>query len=182
MCDAPQEHDPAALFASVYDELRRLSAARLRQERAGHTLQCTALVHEVYLKLADSDARFNDRHHFLAAAAQAMRRILIDHARGRNAAKRGGGAAKVELLDLDAAIDHDPGELLDLDAALTDLATQDAELARLVELRFFAGLSVPEAGDALGMSPATVKRRWAYARAWLQRHLDDPASPDLAPG
>lgn len=166
-----------ALFASVYLELKRLSARRMREESPDHTLQPTALVHEVFLKLSSGDApEFNDRQHFLAAAAQAMRRILVDHARTRKAAKRGGGAAKFQVQDGDVQVEHDPDTLIDIDAALVELEAQDAELAQLVTLRFFAGLNIDEAAEAMSMSRATAKRRWAYARAWLQTKLDGPGT------
>jgi RNA polymerase sigma factor (TIGR02999 family) len=156
-----------------------LAAARLADERPGQTLQPTALVHEAYLRLVDQRrARWESRAQFFAVAAQAMRRVLVDHARGRRRAKRGGGAALVTLTDVDATSDgasasSDIGgvDALALDEALTRFAAIDPAKARLVELRFFAGLSIPEAAAALGVSPATVGREWAVARAWLRREL-----------
>src|SRR5688572_12347775 len=167
------------LLPAVYAELRRQARLALRHESAGHTLQPTALVHEAYLRLVDQrQARWESRGHFFAVAAQAMRRILVDHARARRRAKRGGGAVVVALSDADAeAADGLTGaaaagvDPIDLDDALTRLAAVDPAKARLVELRYFAGLSVPEAAEALGVSRATVGREWAVARAWLRREL-----------
>jgi RNA polymerase sigma factor (TIGR02999 family) len=161
------------LVPTVYDEMRRLAASYLRAERPGHTLQATALAHEAYLKLVDqSRVDWQGRAHFLGIAAQAMRRILADHARRRRAAKRGGDPMRValELVDLE-----NPGNggvaVDDLDAALEDLARLDPRQARVVELRFFGGLSIEETAEVTGVSPATVKRDWVLARAWLHREL-----------
>lgn len=162
------------LFASVYEELRRLAAAALRRERPDHTLQATALVHEAYLRLADEPgARWEDRAHFTAVAARAMRRILVDHARARNAAKRGSGAGHISLADFEpGVIDSGMGvDLVALDDALARLASFDERQARIVELRFFAGLSVDESAAVIGASPRTVKRDWQMARAWLKRDM-----------
>jgi RNA polymerase sigma factor (TIGR02999 family) len=165
---------PAAeLLPLVYDELRRLAAARLADEPAGHTLQPTALVHEVYLRLAGR-ADFPGRSHFLAAAGEAMRRVLIDHARRKRAEKRGGDAHR-------GGIDPDqlpgrplePDDLIALDEALTLFARTDPTAARLAALRVFAGLSVEEAGDALGVPRSTAYRDWTYARAWLTAALSE---------
>jgi RNA polymerase sigma-70 factor, ECF subfamily len=168
------------LLPAVYAELRRQARRALRREAAGHTLQPTALVHEAYLRLVDQrqarEARWESRGHFFAVAAQAMRRILVDHARARRRAKRGGGGVALTLSDADtpdglagaAAAGVDP---IDLDDALTRFAAVDPAKARLVELRYFAGLSVPEAAEALGVSRATAGREWVVARAWLRREL-----------
>ena len=164
------------LLPLVYDELRRLAAHRMAQENSGHTLQPTALVHEAFLRLVGGEDRrqWDGRGHFFAAAAEAMRRILIDSARRRNAEKRGGGMARSELGDDDCVIDpSDVDTLLSLDEALTRLADEDAELAKLVELRYFTGLTIDETAKILGVSPRTTKRNWAYARAWLRREMDE---------
>ncbi|HEX5030446.1 MAG TPA: sigma-70 family RNA polymerase sigma factor [Candidatus Eisenbacteria bacterium] len=167
-----------ALLPLVYDEMRRLAGSYLRNEGAGHTLQPTALAHEAYLRLLDQrQVSWQNRAHFMGLAAQAMRRILVDHARRRGAQKRGGGAMRVTLEDADAAGEAISSALpLDvpaeeLDEALDRLASLDERQARVVELRFFTGLSIEEAAEALGVSPATVKRDWTLARAWLHREL-----------
>lgn len=161
------------LLPIVYDELRRQAARELRNERAGHTLQPTALVHEVYLRLAQPRrVPWQSRAEFFAAAAQAMRRILVDHARKRAAAKRAGNWTRIELAD-DVAIEgRRELDLLSLDDALDRLAELDPRHARIVELRFFGGLSVPETAAVLKVSTATVKRDWSFARAWLLRKLE----------
>ena len=154
----------------MYAELRRLAARHLRHERQGHTLQTTALVHEAYLRLVGQQRRsLQNRAHFFAMAAQMMRRILVDHARRRRAGKRGAGQ---EILPLDADVAA-PGDLdvIALDEALVLLATMDARQSRIVELRFFGGLSVPETAKVVGASPATIKREWQAARAWLYREI-----------
>jgi len=161
------------LLPLVYDELRRLAAAYLRRERPGQTLQPTALVHEAYLRLLkDRPDRWQNRAHFCAIAAHSMRQILIERARARDAQKRGGGGAKVTLDEGMMAGAPRPIDFLALDDALERLAALDAEQARIVELRFFGGLSVEETAEALGSSPATIKRRWTLARAWLARELE----------
>jgi len=162
------------LFPAVYRELRQQAAGFLRGERSSHTLQPTALAHEVYLRLAGRrDFPWQNRAHFMAVAARAMRSILVDHARRRRAAKRGGGDTPLSLdtgvmlaAEGSSAPEHD-----DLDRALTDLARLSDRQARVVELRYFGGLSIEETGEALGISPMTVKRDWATARAWLYREL-----------
>jgi RNA polymerase sigma factor (TIGR02999 family) len=167
------EQAAADLLPLVYDELRRLAAHKLAQEKPGQTLQATALVHEAYLRLVGpGEARqFQGRGHFLAAAAEAMRRLLVDSARRKLRDKRGGGRPRVEL---DEAVPSPPAEaegLLALDEALSKLAAEDPEAAGLVQLRYFAGLSVEEAADALGLSRAGAYRHWAFARAWLLQEL-----------
>jgi RNA polymerase sigma factor (TIGR02999 family) len=173
---AIEQGDPCAaeqLLPLVYDELRRLAAQRLAGEGPGHTLQPTALVHEAYLKLVGPDPRqpWNGRVHFFAAAAEAMRRILIDHARRKHRARRGGGMKRIELDDLDdielGGGGGDADELLALDEALAQLAAADPRRAELVRLRYFAGLTLEQAAELLGISRATADRHWAFARAWL---------------
>jgi RNA polymerase sigma factor (TIGR02999 family) len=166
------------LLPIVYGELRRQARRVLRREAEGHTLQPTALVHEAYLRLIDQRrAHWESRTQFFAVAAQVMRRILVDHARARRRGKRGGGATQVTLTGVaagdDPMVDSDamPVDTLDLDEALTRFAALDPDKARLVELRYFAGLTTAEAAAALGVSPATVGREWAVARAWLRREL-----------
>jgi RNA polymerase sigma-70 factor, ECF subfamily len=162
------------LLPAVYDELRRQARRALRHERVGHTLQPTALVHEAYLRLVDQTrTQWESRSQFFAVAAQAMRRILVDHARTRGRAKRGGGETPVTLADADSVCASRSGvDALALDEALTRFAALDPRKARLVELRFFAGLSIPESAAALGISEATAVREWAVARAWLRRELE----------
>jgi len=162
------------LVPLVYAELRRQARRVLRREGEGHTLQATALVHEAWLRLdGQHDARWESRAQFLAVAAQTMRRVLVDHARARRALKRGGGVTQVTLGEADrAATTTDDVDVLALDDALDRLATIDPRKARLVELRYFAGLSMPEAAAALGVSLATVGREWAVARMWLRRELE----------
>lgn len=160
------------LLPIVYDQLRALAGSFLRHERAGHTLQTTALVHEAYLKLVDqTQARYHSRAHFYAVAAQAMRRILVNHARDGKRLKRGGDRQRV---DLDAAPGVGAEESVDLDAldqSLQRLSAVDERKARTVEMRFFAGMSVEDTAEALGVAPATVKRDWDFARAWLYRDM-----------
>src|SRR3954447_21645552 len=164
---------PAAqdLAPLVYDELRRLAGAYMRRERPGQTLQATALVHEAYLRLAGAGTPWHDKRHFIGIAARSMRQILVERARARGAQKRWAGLNRVTLSDALAVAAEDEAMLPALDEALQHLEQIDAEQARIVELRFFAGLSIEETADALGMSPATVKRRWSLARAWLHREL-----------
>jgi RNA polymerase sigma factor (TIGR02999 family) len=160
------------LMALVYDDLRRKAAAYLRRERGGHTLQPTALVHEAYLRLLAQDrVAWQNRAHFLAIAASMMRRVLVDHGRRQKAKKRGGPAARVTLEDGLAPSMPRELDLLALDEALDALAALDEQKARIVELRAFGGLEVEEAAAVLGISPATVKRHWAFALAWLQQRL-----------
>lgn len=156
----------------VYNELRQLAASCLRRERSDHTLQATALVHEAYLRLVEQDSvSWQNRHHFFGAAAKLMRRILVDHARGHAAEKRGGGIERVPLTEAIAMSQQQPTELLALDESLMRLAAVDPQQGRVVELRVFAGLSVEETAEVLGISPATVKRDWAVAKAWLLREI-----------
>ena len=164
-----------ALLPRVYDELRRLAAARLAAEAPGQTLQPTALVHEAYLRLVGPGAgrAWDGRAHFFAAAAEAMRRILIDQARARACDKRGGRLQRLDVDAADLATTATPDQLLAVDEALARLAAADPVAARLVELRYFAGLSVAEAGAAAGVSTATAYRLWNYARAWLHSELCD---------
>jgi RNA polymerase sigma factor (TIGR02999 family) len=160
------------LIPAVYDELRRLAAVYLRGERSGHTLQPTALVHEAYLRLIDQQrVEWQNRAHFFGVAAQAMRRILVDHARARHRVKRGGPQEPVPLDDLQVAAAGRSIDMLALDEALTRLAALDPRQARIVELRYFAGLSVEETGEVENISPATVKREWSMAKAWLHSEL-----------
>jgi RNA polymerase sigma factor (TIGR02999 family) len=168
------KRDPTArdrLLPIVYQELRRLAHRHMRGERKGHTLQTTALVNEVYLRLVGVDAlRGRDRVHFFAMAATLMRRVLVDYARRRGREKRGGGVS-VTSLDENAIVPREGVDVVALDAALERLAAVDPQQSRVVELRFFAGLSVEETADTLGVSPATVKRDWATAKLWLYREL-----------
>jgi RNA polymerase sigma factor (TIGR02999 family) len=161
------------MFPLVYDELRRLAARKLRSERTSHTLSATALVHEAWLELTKLDRiKWQNRSHYMALAAQAMRRILIDYAVARRRQKRGGGIAPVHIDGEAWAVAETRGEdLLALDEALERLAAMNDRQARIVEYRFYGGMSVEETADALKISPATVKREWATARAWLNREL-----------
>jgi RNA polymerase sigma factor (TIGR02999 family) len=167
----------AELMELVYRDLRVRAEAYLRRERAGHTLQPTGLVHETYLKLVgEAGIPWSDRAHFFAVAARAMRQILVDHARRRTAAKRGGAAERVTLTNLPAEAGGTSVDLLALDAALERLAALDPLQARLVELRYFGGLTIEETAEVLGSSPATVKRSWSSARAFLFAHLSGVSS------
>jgi RNA polymerase sigma factor (TIGR02999 family) len=160
------------LMPLVYDELRRLAQSYLRDERPGHTLQGTALVHEAYLRLIDQKSvQWQNRAHFFALASQMIRRILVDHARERNAAKRGAGAPRLSLEEAVGVPGAREVDLIGLDDALNGLAKIDPEQSRIVELRFFGGLSIDEAAAVIGVSSATVNREWAAARAWLFREM-----------
>src|SRR5579872_1197699 len=164
----------ARLLPLVYDELRRLAAAKLAHEAPGQTLQATALVHEAYLRLVGgAQPRFETRGHFFTAAAEAMRRILIDRARGKGRLKRGGGAARLQLNELDLASPPPDDALLALDEALSRLEKEDPVKAELVKLRFFAGLTVEQAAAALDISRATADRYWSFARAWLFHEITE---------
>jgi RNA polymerase sigma factor (TIGR02999 family) len=163
------------LLPIVYQELRRLAANKMAHEMPGHTLQPTALVHEAFMRLVggEDQQKWGGRAHFFAASAESMRRILIESARRRNAEKRGGDLVRCELDDGDAALcPEDDVILLSLNEALTKLESEDVDLAKLVELRYFAGLTIDETAEVLGVSPRTVKRNWTYARAWLRREMD----------
>src|SRR5581483_2597036 len=170
-----QPPDAQALAPLVYHELRRLAGAYMRRERPGQTLQATALVHEAYLRLADAGTPWHDQRHFIGIAARSMRQILVERARARGAQKRWAALDRVTLTDALAVAAHEDAMLPALDEAMQRLETVDAELARIVDLRFFAGLSIEETADAMALSPATVKRRWALARAWLHRELGGAA-------
>jgi RNA polymerase sigma-70 factor, ECF subfamily len=164
-----------SLLTLVYQEMRKLAAGYLQNQRADHTLQPTALVHEAYLKLIDaSQVNWQDRAHFFAVAAQTMRNILVDHARAVAADKRGGGAQKIELDEAAGFSRKQDVDLIDLDEALRELARQDERQSRIIELRFFGGLTVEETAEVLKISPATVKREWSMARAWLFRRMKTP--------
>lgn len=162
----------------LYEELRRLAGVYLRQERPNHTLQPTALLHEAYLRLASRPLRIRDRGHFLALASQAMRRILVDHALKRRTQKRGGGCQPVGLDQAADWFEQRSRDVLALDLALNALATIDPLQSRIVELRFFGGLTSAEAAELLGMAPRTLEREWQMARAWLRRELAGAAGPD----
>jgi RNA polymerase sigma factor (TIGR02999 family) len=172
---AIEQGDPSAaeqLLPLVYDELRRLAAEKMAQEKPGQTLQATALVHEAYVKLVDVEAarRWHSRGHFFAAAAEAMRRILVDRARRKRSRKRGGDRVRVDLDEAKLAAE-DFEEVLAVDEALAALAAADPQAAELVKLRYFAGMSIPEAAEALTLPPRSADRLWAYARAWLRRAI-----------
>jgi RNA polymerase sigma factor (TIGR02999 family) len=176
LLDAANAGDPKAateLLPLVYEELRKLAAARMAEEKPGQTLQATALVHEAYVRLVGSDQGqpWNGRGHFFAAAAEAMRRILVDQARRKGRVKRGGDLRRVDLAAQEPASESPEVDLLALDEALTLLAAEHPEKAELVKLRFFAGMTIAEAAGALGVSTATAERHWRYARAWLARRL-----------
>src|SRR5262245_24802969 len=173
---AIEQGDPHAaeqLLPLVYEELRKLAAQRLAQETPGQTLQATALVHEAYLRLVgvDQAQHFNSKGHFFAAAAEAMRRILLNRARDRGRMKRGGDRRRVDLDQIEIALDTEDDQLIALDEALAQLAVEDPVAAQLVTLRFFAGLPLKEAASSLGLALRTAERQWAYARAWLYARL-----------
>jgi RNA polymerase sigma factor (TIGR02999 family) len=173
---AIEQGDPQAaeqLLPLVYDELRKLAAQRMAQEAPGQTLQATALVHEAYLRLVNVEKvqHWDSRGHFFAAAAEAMRRILLNRARDKKRAKRGGERRRVNLDQIEIALDTSDEQLIALDEALTQLAAEDADAARLVNLRFFAGLTLKDAAVSLGLAQRSAERQWAYARAWLYSRL-----------
>jgi RNA polymerase sigma factor (TIGR02999 family) len=179
---AVERGDPQAaeqLLPLIYQELRRLAARRLAREVPGQTLQATALVHEAYMRLVDQDKaqRWNSRGHFFAAAAEAMRRILVEKARRKQSEKHGGQLTRQPLDDVDVVADFNPVDLLALDEALTKLANEDPAKAELVKLRYFAGLTVEEAARTLGISRATADRHWSYAKVWLYCELTEAEGP-----
>jgi RNA polymerase sigma factor (TIGR02999 family) len=167
-------HAAAQLLPLVYDELRKLAAQRLGREKSGQTLQATALVHEAYLRLVGGAQapHWNGRGHFFAAAAQAMRRILVESARRKRRLKRGGGVARAELDEVNLVAPAVRDDLVALDEALAQLAAVDPRAAELVNLRYFAGLTIPQAAEVLGVAPRTADFLWAYARAWLLRKIE----------
>jgi RNA polymerase sigma factor (TIGR02999 family) len=178
---AAQQGDPRAaeeLLPLVYEELRRLAAHKMANEASGHTLQPTALVHEAWLRLVghEGQAQFHNRAHFFAAAAEAMRRILIDRARRKQAVRHGGGQQRVEVQDLDLASPDDDEQLLAVNEALDKLAIEHQAEAELVKLRYFAGMTNDEAAQILGISPRTAKYYWTHARAWLFREIESSRS------
>jgi len=185
-----EQGDPSAaakLLPLVYDELRQLAEQKLRREKPGHTLQPTALVHEAYLRLVGSDAEapaakagWKSRGHFFGAAAQAMRRILVDNARRRARHKRGGDRKRVPVAEVEVVAPELPDDMVALDEALDRLATADKQAAELVHLRFFAGLPLPEIARLMDISPRTADRLWAYARAWLHREIRGDPDPENA--
>ena len=167
------------LIAVVYDELRRMAARHMRHERSGHTLQTTALVNEAYLKLVNQKSTdWKNRAHFFGIASNVMRRILVDHARGRRAGKRGGGIAALPLDEALVFSEERCGQVIALDEALERLAARDSRVSRVVELKFFGGLSVDEMAESLKISSRTVKRDWEFGRAWLRAELDSNPTDD----
>jgi RNA polymerase sigma factor (TIGR02999 family) len=180
-----RQGDAAALdrlIPLVHDELRRVARSHLQREHPGHTLQATALVHEVYLRLVDVDRMtLNNRTHFFAMAARLMRQILVDHARRKRADKRGGGVTMMSLDEVSPVSQTSIVDVLALDQALDALSSRDERQCRVVELRFFAGLSIDEAAEALGVSAATVEREWAMAKAWLYHRLSTVGASVNAP-
>ncbi|PYV73276.1 MAG: RNA polymerase subunit sigma-70 [Acidobacteria bacterium] len=176
------DHDAVdQLVPVLYNELRRLAAYYLRQERSNHTLQATALVHEAYLRLVDQRAvEWKNRSHFFGVAAQVMRRILLDYARSHQAVKRGGPSPKISLDDAMVYGEDQTGQLVALDELLTRLSSMDPQQGRIVELRFFGGMSVEETAELLAISPRTVKRDWAMAKSWLSRELRKASREEAA--
>ncbi len=178
------QHAAAELLPLVYEELRKLAGVRMNGESPDHTLQPTALVHEAYLRLIGTEDRkkWDGRGHFFASAAMAMRRILVERARYHARLKRGGNRKRLDLTDDIGAVDADATDLLSLDAALHKLSAYDQRKAEIVMLRYFAGLTIEETASALGLSPATIKNEWAFARAWLHREMtrDEQESREVA--
>ena len=180
---AIEQGDPHAaeqLLPLVYDELRELAAQRMSQEKPGQTLQATALVHEAYVRLvgAEPEQQWSSRGHFFAAAAEAMRRILIENARRKQRQKRGGDRVRHDLDVVDLAAPESPQDLVTLDEALNKLGATDKSAADVVQLRFFAGLPIPDVAEVLGISPRTADRLWAYARAWLHQEIQGSGPAD----
>ena len=171
--DRGDPHAADELLPLVYEELRKLAASKMANEPPGQTLQPTALVHEAWLRLVGQDghAQFNSRGHFFGAAAEAMRRILIENARRKQAQRHGGGQQRVDITEIEIAAANDEVEMLAIDEALEKLAARDKVKAELVKLRYFAGLTLEEAAEALGLSQPTAKRYWSYARAWLHAEI-----------
>lgn len=164
------------LLSLVYEELRRLAAAKMASEAQGQTLQATALVHEAWLRLTNDEQRkWNDRTHFFAAAAEAMRRILVDNARRKRAQRHGGGMQKVQMPEIASPLSESGDQVLAVNEALEQFATRHKQKAELVKLRYFVGMTIDEAAEALGISEPTAKRHWAYARAWLAEEMNRPA-------
>jgi RNA polymerase sigma factor (TIGR02999 family) len=179
-----EPHTARQLLPLVYDELRRLAARNLAEEKPGQTLQATALVHEAYLRLVghSDEPRWDNRGHFFAAAAEAMRRILVENVRRKRSLKRGGGRERAELADAQLTAPEPAEDLLALDEALDRLATKDPVKAELVKLRYFVGMTIEEAAEVLRISPATAKRYWTYSRTWLHQQIaSDADEPPLAP-
>lgn len=185
LLNAAEQGDPKAaeeLLPLVYEELRKLAAIRMAHEPVGQTLQATALVHEAWLRLAGPVAQaWNSRYHFFAAAAEAMRRILIDNARRKQRPKHGRGWQRVDLDQVNVAIQTDDDTLLLVNEALTRLEQEDPQKAQLVKLRYFAGMTIPEAGQSLGLSESTAKRLWTYSRAFLLREIKRLQASDDSP-
>jgi RNA polymerase sigma factor (TIGR02999 family) len=174
LLDAVEQGDPKAaegLLPLVYEELRKLAALKMAQQPSGQTLQATALVHEAWLRISKENHHWENRRHFFSAAAEAMRRILVDQARRKQRLKRGGPQERLSLDEITIAVETEPEELLRVHDALEKLATEDALKAELVKLRFFVGLGIPEAAEILGISATTAKRHWTFARAWLYDEL-----------
>ena len=171
--EAGDPHAAEQLLPLVYDELRKLAAQKLAQEKPGQTLEATALVHEAYVRLVDTDQvpHWNSRGHFFAAAAEAMRRILVDQARKKMSRKRGGGLERLPLEEVDIGVPQPAVDLLAVSDALEKFESIDKAAANLVKLRYYAGLTLPQAAEALGISSSTADRQWAYARAWLHAEL-----------
>ena len=172
---------PSRLMDAVYDELRTLAAAKMNRERSGHTLQPTALVHEAFLRLVGSQAEFTSRAHFFGAAARAMERVLVDHARARGAQKRGGRVERVTLADVSSAESANSLDVIELREVVEMLERESPELAMLVRYRYFLGLTLADTAMLMDIPLATLKRRWAYARAWLYAQMATNADEDIEP-